>query len=232
MRFQHFELVLDLTTWYPSNFFFLVWQLAYTKFYYFASNYCLFPCVCLEFQEIGTALLPVPVISKALPAPEEASPAPTAADTGVKAEAAPEPKVEAAAEPAPEINSVPKAEVKKESFPGISKSLSPFPYVNSSLYLLLKFLIFGFIIFMFASFVDKLNKPCIVLFRFLIAVSRFQASNISAPIPTLKTRLYYISLSFYNSMPFVQIFPSYAISCATYAPVTVLPETFKAIFLW
>ncbi|KAM5555605.1 rhodanese-like domain-containing protein 4, chloroplastic [Rosa sericea] len=81
-----------------------------------------------DIKQIGIALLPVPVISKALPAPEEASPAPTAADTGVKAEAAPEPKVEAAAEPPPEINSVPKAEVKKESFPGISKSLSPFPY--------------------------------------------------------------------------------------------------------
>lgn len=58
------------------------------------------------------------VTSKALPAPAEATPEPTAAnDTVQKAEAA------------PEINSVPKPEVKAESLPGISKPLSPFPYV-------------------------------------------------------------------------------------------------------
>ncbi|KAL6131061.1 hypothetical protein ACLB2K_069439 [Fragaria x ananassa] len=80
-----------------------------------------------DIKQIGIALLP-PVTSKSLPAPAEASPAPTAADTVVKAEASPEPKVEAAAEPAPEINSVPKAEVKEESLPVNSRPLSPFPY--------------------------------------------------------------------------------------------------------
>lgn len=70
------------------------------------------------------------VTSKGLPAPAEATPEPTAAnDTVQKAEAAVELKVEAAAEAAPEINSVPKPEVKAESLPGISKPLSPFPYV-------------------------------------------------------------------------------------------------------
>ncbi|XP_021815252.1 rhodanese-like domain-containing protein 4, chloroplastic [Prunus avium] len=70
-----------------------------------------------DIKQIGTALLPVSVTSKALPAPAEATPEPTAAnDTVQKAEAA------------PEINSVPKPEVKAESLPGISKPLSPFPY--------------------------------------------------------------------------------------------------------
>lgn len=70
------------------------------------------------------------VTSKALPTPAEATPEPAAAnDTVRKAEAAVEPKVEAAAEAPPEINSVPKREVKAESLPGISKPLSPFPYV-------------------------------------------------------------------------------------------------------
>ncbi|CAL8123602.1 unnamed protein product [Prunus armeniaca] len=82
-----------------------------------------------DIKQIGTALLPVSVTSKGLPAPAEATPEPTAAnDTVQKAEAAVEPKVEAAAEAAPEINSVPKPEVKAESLPGISKPLSPFPY--------------------------------------------------------------------------------------------------------
>ncbi|KAL6128588.1 hypothetical protein ACLB2K_071943 [Fragaria x ananassa] len=81
-----------------------------------------------DIKQIGTAIVPVPVTSKSLPAPAEASPALTAADTVVKAEASPEPKVEAAPEPAPEINSVPKAEVKEESLPVNSKPLSPFPY--------------------------------------------------------------------------------------------------------
>ncbi|CAL2241976.1 unnamed protein product [Prunus armeniaca] len=82
-----------------------------------------------DIKQIGTALLPVSVTTKGLPAPAEATPEPTAAnDTVQKAEAAVEPKVEAAAEAAPEINSVPKPEVKAESLPGISKPLSPFPY--------------------------------------------------------------------------------------------------------
>ncbi|KAB2595830.1 rhodanese-like domain-containing protein 4 [Pyrus ussuriensis x Pyrus communis] len=81
-----------------------------------------------DIKQIGTALLPV-TVSKALPAPAEPTPEPTAAsDTVQKAEAVVEPKVEAATEATPEPNSVPKPEVKAESLPGISKPLSPFPY--------------------------------------------------------------------------------------------------------
>ncbi|XP_068328570.1 rhodanese-like domain-containing protein 4, chloroplastic [Pyrus communis] len=81
-----------------------------------------------DIKQIGTALLPV-TVSKALPAPAEPTPEPTAAsDTVQKAEAVVEPKVEAAIEATPEPNSVPKPEVKAESLPGISKPLSPFPY--------------------------------------------------------------------------------------------------------
>lgn len=120
------------------------------------------PCDCLEFQQIGIALLPVPVTSKALPVPADGSSEPPAAtDTVFKAETVPEPKVEAAAEPVPEINSVPKAEVKEESLPRLSKSLSPFPYVilhfacySNSSYLASSILMIDY-------FVDKLNKPCI-----------------------------------------------------------------------
>ncbi|KAM1470285.1 hypothetical protein TB2_040800 [Malus domestica] len=81
-----------------------------------------------DIKQIGTALLPV-TVSKALPAPAEPTPEPTAAsDTVQKAEAVVEPKVEAATEATLEPNSVPKPEVKAESLPGISKPLSPFPY--------------------------------------------------------------------------------------------------------
>lgn len=118
------------------------------------------PCDCLEFQQIGIALLPVPVTSKVLPVPADGSPEPPAASY-LKAGAAPEPKVEAAAEPVPEINSVPKAEIKEESLPRLSKSLSPFPYV------ILRFACYSnpsylaSSILMIDYFVDKLNTPCI-----------------------------------------------------------------------
>ncbi|KAL0373792.1 UNVERIFIED_CONTAM: Rhodanese-like domain-containing protein 4, chloroplastic [Sesamum radiatum] len=84
-----------------------------------------------DIQQIGKALLPAPVTSKALPAPAEANPAP--ADSPVeKSEPTPEvnsipAKVEAAPEPTPEVNSVPKAEVQEESLPGLSRPLSPYP---------------------------------------------------------------------------------------------------------
>ncbi|KAJ4728143.1 rhodanese-like domain-containing protein 4, chloroplastic [Melia azedarach] len=85
-----------------------------------------------EMKQIGKALLPSPVTSKALPAPTEAAPQPASTDSTVqKAEAAPElaPKpIEApAAEPVPQVNSVPKTEVKAESLPGIPRPLSPYP---------------------------------------------------------------------------------------------------------
>ncbi|KAK4415853.1 Rhodanese-like domain-containing protein 4, chloroplastic [Sesamum alatum] len=84
-----------------------------------------------DIQQIGKALLPAPVTSKALPAPAEASPAP--ADSPVeKSEPTPEvnsipAKAEAAPEPTPEVNSVPKAEVQEESLPGVPRPLSPYP---------------------------------------------------------------------------------------------------------
>ncbi|KAL2251812.1 UNVERIFIED_CONTAM: Rhodanese-like domain-containing protein 4, chloroplastic [Sesamum indicum] len=84
-----------------------------------------------DIQQIGKALLPAPVTSKALPAPVEASPAP--ADSPVE-KSGPTPevnsvpaKVEAAPPPTPEVNSVPKAEVQEESLPGLSRPLSPYP---------------------------------------------------------------------------------------------------------
>ncbi|KAI3449259.1 hypothetical protein Pfo_005924 [Paulownia fortunei] len=84
-----------------------------------------------DIQQIGSALLPSPVTSKALPAPAEVTPAPS--DSAVqKSESVPEvnsvpPKVEAAPEPTPEVNSVPKAEVQEESLPGLPRPLSPYP---------------------------------------------------------------------------------------------------------
>lgn len=80
-----------------------------------------------EIKEIGKALLPLPLTSKALPAPAEASPE-LATATIQKSEAAPEPNVEIAEQPSTEINSVPKTEDKAESLHGFSKSLSPYPY--------------------------------------------------------------------------------------------------------
>jgi chitinase domain-containing protein 1 len=73
-----------------------------------------------DIKQIGKALLPAPIISKALPEPVE-EPSPTVTD-------GPVPKVEAAVEPAPKINSVPKEEVKAESLPGNSRPLSPYPF--------------------------------------------------------------------------------------------------------
>lgn len=81
-----------------------------------------------EIKQIGKALLPLTVTSKALPAPAEASPEPTTTDNAIqKAEAAPEPNVQTAGQPSVEINSVPKTEVKAESLLAFSKSLSPYP---------------------------------------------------------------------------------------------------------
>lgn len=87
-----------------------------------------------SLQQIGKAFLPSPVTSKVLLASTEDS-AVAVDSTLQKAEAVPEsnsapPKLEAAAESAPEVNAVPKPEVKAESPPGISRPLSPFPYVN------------------------------------------------------------------------------------------------------
>lgn len=116
----------------------------------FWSSFLIFWCL---LQQIGTALLPITVNNKALPAPAEAAPtetAPTeaasaeAAPTEVapaeatpeaavvensiqKAEAVPEPQAEVPAEPAPEINSTPQNEVKAVSHP---RPLSPYAAVN------------------------------------------------------------------------------------------------------
>ncbi|KAF6140897.1 hypothetical protein GIB67_042310 [Kingdonia uniflora] len=77
-----------------------------------------------EIKQIGIALLPSPVMKKALPAPTKATVQKAATEPGeVKVEVATEPaeiRVEAAAESA-KINSVPKTKDKVES-------LSPFPY--------------------------------------------------------------------------------------------------------
>ncbi|KAG6748200.1 hypothetical protein POTOM_048107 [Populus tomentosa] len=69
-----------------------------------------------ELKDIGKALLPVAVTSKALPAPAEASPEPAAADSSVQN-----------AEAAPQINSAPKTEAKAEPVSGFSRPLSPYP---------------------------------------------------------------------------------------------------------
>ena len=88
-----------------------------------------------SIQLIGKALLPLPVTSKALPAPTEANPG-TIGSTTERVESVPgvsdaPSKVEAVAEPTAEINSVPKAEVETDSLPGISRPLSPYPNVSS-----------------------------------------------------------------------------------------------------
>ncbi|XP_027161691.1 rhodanese-like domain-containing protein 4, chloroplastic [Coffea eugenioides] len=84
-----------------------------------------------DVKLIGKALLPLPVTSKALPAPTEANPG-TIGSTTERVESVPgvsdaPSKVEAVAEPTAEINSVPKAEVETDSLPGISRPLSPYP---------------------------------------------------------------------------------------------------------
>ncbi|XP_010261520.1 PREDICTED: rhodanese-like domain-containing protein 4, chloroplastic [Nelumbo nucifera] len=80
-----------------------------------------------EIKQIGKAVLPSPIDNKALPAPVERAP-----DTVKKAEAVPElntePTLEKTAEPSSEVNSVPQTDVKAESVPGLSRSLSPYPY--------------------------------------------------------------------------------------------------------
>ncbi|PKI40507.1 hypothetical protein CRG98_039143 [Punica granatum] len=82
-----------------------------------------------EIKQIGKALLPSTVTSKALPAATGTSAEPVSTEnTAQKAEATPEPKAEVPPEPAVDINSVPKPEVKAESFPGFSRPLSPYPY--------------------------------------------------------------------------------------------------------
>lgn len=85
-------------------------------------------------QQIGRAILPSTVSSKALPAPAEAASAPV--DTNVqKSESITEvnnapPEIKASPEPTPEVHSVPKVEVKEKSLPGISRPLSPYPNVS------------------------------------------------------------------------------------------------------
>ncbi|PSS26287.1 Rhodanese-like domain-containing protein [Actinidia chinensis var. chinensis] len=71
-----------------------------------------------EIKQIGKALLPAKVTSKALPAPTEASP--TITEDAVQ-------KAEAVAVPTPQVNSVPKAELEADSLPGIPRPLSPYP---------------------------------------------------------------------------------------------------------
>ncbi|XP_059301563.1 rhodanese-like domain-containing protein 4, chloroplastic [Lycium ferocissimum] len=75
-----------------------------------------------DIKQIGMALLPVPVNSKALPAPAEKTESVPEVDV-------PSSKVEASVEPTPEINSDPEPEVKvfAFSFSEISESLSPYP---------------------------------------------------------------------------------------------------------
>ncbi|KZV57674.1 rhodanese-like domain-containing protein 4, chloroplastic [Dorcoceras hygrometricum] len=72
-----------------------------------------------DIQRIGTALLPFPETTKALPAPVDVT---TAPDDGAvqKSESVPEVQSDP-------VNSVPKSEIKEESLPGISRPLSPFP---------------------------------------------------------------------------------------------------------
>ncbi|KAK4364171.1 hypothetical protein RND71_015529 [Anisodus tanguticus] len=75
-----------------------------------------------DIKQIGMALLPVPVTSKALPSPAETT------ESVLKVDVASS-KVEAFVEPTPEINSVPEPEgnVFTFTFSGNSESLSPYP---------------------------------------------------------------------------------------------------------
>ncbi|GAV91432.1 hypothetical protein CFOL_v3_34827 [Cephalotus follicularis] len=83
-----------------------------------------------EIKQIGRALLPSPLTSKALPAPAKPSPeAPTVQKAEGAPELDPEPKVEAVREPTPLVNSIPKPEIETESLPRISRPLSPYPSV-------------------------------------------------------------------------------------------------------
>ncbi|CAK7348748.1 unnamed protein product [Dovyalis caffra] len=76
-----------------------------------------------ELKDIGKALLPVPVTSKALPAPAEAIPEPPAAAESTVQNA----------EAAPQINSVPNTGAKAEPVSGSSRPLSPYPSDRISL---------------------------------------------------------------------------------------------------
>lgn len=83
-----------------------------------------------DIKQIGTALLPTAVTSRALPAPAEAAPEPpaAAANTALKTETTPQsqPQAEAQAveQPTPEINSAPQKEVEAKSH---FRALSPYP---------------------------------------------------------------------------------------------------------
>jgi chitinase domain-containing protein 1 len=94
----------------------------------FSDDVNLFFWITWSIQDIGKALLPVAVTSKALPAPAEASPEPAAADSSVQN-----------AEAAPQINSAPKTEAKAEPVSGFSRPLSPYPTVIPSLIALVYF---------------------------------------------------------------------------------------------
>ncbi|CAI9101145.1 OLC1v1038404C1 [Oldenlandia corymbosa var. corymbosa] len=92
-----------------------------------------------DVKQIGKALLPLPVTSKALPAATEASPEVNDAVVPSKVEAVTEVKEDAAAaapskvetvteqSSTPEINSVPKAKAETDTLPPISTPLSPYP---------------------------------------------------------------------------------------------------------
>uniref|UniRef100_A0A7N0UHS6 Rhodanese domain-containing protein n=1 Tax=Kalanchoe fedtschenkoi TaxID=63787 RepID=A0A7N0UHS6_KALFE len=75
-----------------------------------------------ELTEIGKALLPTSVVSKALPAPTTTVPEQTTSEA--TSEPAPAPQV--APSPPEVVNSVPKPQVKTESLPGFSRPLSPY----------------------------------------------------------------------------------------------------------
>ncbi|XP_010266472.1 PREDICTED: rhodanese-like domain-containing protein 4, chloroplastic [Nelumbo nucifera] len=85
-----------------------------------------------EIKQIGKAFLPSPTVKKALPKPVEGASNTATPDIIQKTEAAtelnPELKLQQASKPSPEVNSAPKTEVKAEPFPGLSRSLSPYPY--------------------------------------------------------------------------------------------------------
>lgn len=91
--------------------------------------------VSLAIQQIGKALLPLPVTSKALPAATEANIGTTdstleRAESVLEVNDAPS-KIEVVTEPTPEINLVSKPEVASDSFYGIPRPLSPYPNVSS-----------------------------------------------------------------------------------------------------
>ena len=74
---------------------------------------------------IGKALLPAPSSAKSLPAPEQEK-------SETSTSASPVLKEEASAEPLQAVKSVPKSEVSDGALSGLSRPLSPYPYVRSS----------------------------------------------------------------------------------------------------